>query len=325
MQKNSDRYLSVYYFHGQDLCMVPRHVQEDVKWMAEHAVDGVFVGVHDADLRGGNTAMVCDIIRSAGLDVWLIPSRLGGLMAGWGRQPSFLSADHPEWWARNADGSVRQFFGPQVSVFQPEVPEAVAETVGKMLEQFPATGIVWDEIKTFSGEDHSQWAIKEVGRPAEEQDMIDGTVACFSKINRLLKSRYPNLRISCFLYADSADTHVTNCAAIDLLDEFGCDGKCFPSGASAAGEGGGNKVLLGGNDARFAAAARANGIKPFTLLETQLLDTPALELSLKHLPEFLQKKTGHLVYYYYPYGMGDPERFMPEIGKTLANWRRGCC
>ena len=302
--------------------MVPRHVQEDVKWMAEHAVDGVFVGVHDADLCGGNTAMVCDIIRSAGMDVWLIPSRLGGLMAGWGRQPSYLSANNPEWWARNADGAVRQSFGPQVSVFQPDVPEAVAETVGKMLEQFPATGIVWDEIKTLSGEDHSHWAVEALGRPAKEQDMIEGTVACFSKINRQLKKMQPDLRISAFLYADSSDEHVARCAAIELLDEFGCDGKCYPPGVSVAGEGGGNKVLLGGHDARFAAAAQAHNLTPFTLLETQLLDTPEMELSLQHLPGFLQQKTGHLVYYYYPYGMGDPERFMSELGKALAAWRR---
>ena len=39
---------------------------------------------------------------------------------------------------------------------------------------------------------------------------------------------------------------------------------------------------------------------PFTLLETQLLDTAAMELSLARLPEFLPTKTGHLAYYYYP-------------------------
>src|SRR5690606_23440339 len=126
---NNNKYLSAYYFYGQDLCIVPRHVREDVAWMAQHGVDGVFVGMHDADLLGGNTAAVCDIIREAGLDVWLIPSRVGGLVAGWGRQPSHLSVNHPQWLGCNADGSARSFYGPQVSVFHPEVPEAVAQVV----------------------------------------------------------------------------------------------------------------------------------------------------------------------------------------------------
>lgn len=322
-QPAKERYLSTYYFHGQDLCMVPRHVREDVAWMVQHGVDGVFVGVHDADLRGGNTKMVCDIIREAGLDVWLIPSRIGGLVAGWGRQPSYLSVEHPEWWGRRADGQTRGYFGPEVSVFHPEVPDAVAETVHQMLKKFPATGIVWDELKSLEGEDHSQAAIDRLGRPANENDMLEGTVQCFSKINQRLKQLHPNLQIATFIYADSKPEQIESCAAIDLLDQFGCDGKCYKPGESDVGEGGANKVLMGGVDARFADTAKKNHCTPFTLLETQLLDEPTLKLSLSRLPEFLATKTGHLVYYYYPYGLADPERFMPLIGKQLAAWRAG--
>ena len=318
------RYLSAYYFHGQDLCIVPRHVREDVAWMAAHGVDGVCVGMHDADLLGGNTALVCELIREAGLDVWLIPSRVGGLVAGWGRQPNYLSVDHPEWWARHADGSPRGNCGPQVSVFHPEVPGAVAETVGRMLEQCPATGIVWDELKTLYGEDHGPAALERLGRPADEAAMVEGTVECFSEINRLLKQRRPGLRIACFVYAFTRQEHVERCAAIGGLDEFGCDGKCFLPGERDVPESaGGTKVLMGGNDARFAAAAARHGRTPFTLLETQLLDAPALELSLARLPEYLPGKTGHLAFYYSPYGLADPERFMPAIGKAMAAWRSG--
>lgn len=323
MKRCAPRYLSTYYFHGQDLCIVPRHVREDVAWMAEHRVDGVCVGMHDADLQGGNTRMVCEIIREAGLDVWLIPSRVGGLVAGWGRQPSYLSVHHPQWWARCSDGSPRSSFGPQVSVFHPEVPDAVAETVAEMLQHCPANGIVWDELKTLYGEDHSQAALVRLGHPAGESDMVEGTVTCFSEINRRLKHMHPSLRIACFIPSSHRQEHVERCAAISPLDEFGCDGKCFRPGESEAGEGGGTKVLMGGNNARFAAAAERNDRTPFTLLETQLLDEPTLELSLSHLPEFLTTKTGHLAYYYYPYGLADPERFMPAIGKAMATWRSG--
>lgn len=40
-----------------------------------------------------------------------------------------------------------------------------------------------------------------------------------------------------------------------------------------------------------------------------------------HLPRFLDAKRGHLAYYYYPYELSEPERFMPILGKTLADWR----
>lgn len=323
MKFNSHRYLSTYYFRGQDLCIVPRHVREDVAWMAEHKVDGVFVGMHDADLLGGNTKLVCEIIREHGLDVWLIPSRLGGLTAGWGRQPSHLSVNNPQWWARNSDGTPRPGIGPNLSVFHPEVPAAIADVVGKMVEHCSADGIVWDELKSIYGEDHSEAAIKRLGHPAGESEMVEGTVECFSEVNRLLKKKFPNLRIACFVPACTKQAYVERCATIDLLDEFGCDGKCYRPGESDVGEGAGTKVLMGGNDARFAAAAEKNACVPFTLLETQLLDEYTTELSLSRMPEYLQTKNGHLAFYYYPYGLADPERFMPEIGKTLAAWKSG--
>lgn len=317
------RYLSTYYFHGQDLCIVPRHVHEDVKWMADHGVDGVFVGVHDADLQGGNTGMVTEAIQKAGLDVWLIPSRLAGLVAGWGRQPSFLSVDNIELSAVCADGSRRSFYGPQLSVFSDKVADLVADCTLEMLKRFPARGIVWDELKSLNGEDHSSWAIEALGRPAGPRDMVHGTVDCFSRINDRLKNHLSELVISCFLYADSPKDHIRACSSIRGLDEFGCDGKCLRPGEADVGEGGPDKVLLGGQDQYFARTAEDMGLSPFTLLETQLLDRTSLELSLERLPEFLSSKEGHLAYYYYPYGMENPEEFMPRLGHALESWRRG--
>ena len=51
-----------------------------------------------------------------------------------------------------------------------------------------------------------------------------------------------------------------------------------------------------------------------------MLDEVTTELSISHLDEFLDAKTGHLVYYY-PYEMADPERFMPLVGDAAAAWR----
>jgi hypothetical protein len=214
-------------------------------------------------------------------------------------------------------------FGPQVSVFHPEVPSGIAAVVDRMLDAFPATGIVWDELKSLDGEDHCQAAIDALGRPATSADLVSATVDCFSAMNRALKAQRPDLRISCFLYADMLQSTVEQVATMEGLDEFGCDGKCHRPGEVDVGEGGPDKCLLGGQDARFTAAAKANGMLPFTLLETQLLDALTLDLSLERLPEFLAEKEGHLAYYYYPYGMENPDHYMPEFGSRLAAWRRG--
>lgn len=318
---SSSRYLSVYYFHGQDLCMVPRHVDEDIAWMRDHAVDGVCVGVHDADLRGGNTRMVCDKIRDAGLDLWIVPSRVGGLVAGWHRGPSFLSTNRPDLWALDRHQRPIGCFGPQVSVFHPETPAAVTEVVLEMIHLFGPSGVIWDELKTLSGEDHSQAAKSILGRPAGPGDMPAATAECMSRINTNLKRVRPDLQIAGFIYAHSPWEQMEICAGIEGLDFFGCDGKCWHPDECEEGEGRGCKVLLGGNDARFCAAARGAGRKHFTLLETQLLGMAGLNLTLRHLPSYLAEKEDHLAYYYYPCGMQDPDFYMPRIGRLIAEWR----
>lgn len=48
-----------------------------------------------------------------------------------------------------------------------------------------------------------------------------------------------------------------------------------------------------------------------------------MDLTPKRLPEWLKEKIGHLAYYYYPYGMEDPDHYMPLIGESLREWRLG--
>ncbi len=317
------RYLTTYYFHGQDLCMVPRHVHEDLCWMRDHGVDGVCIGVHEADLRGGNHDMVCREVQRVGLDVWLIPSRLGGLVAGWHRAPGYFAARYPECCARNSDDTIRDCFGPQLSVFHPRTSEFLGATVCEMLKRFPARGIVWDELKTLGGEDHSQSAVQALRRPAQPSDMLNGTVACFSAANRQILTQNPALQIVNFIYADCSEEQADACGAMEGLTRFGCDGKCWYPGESSAGEGGAKKVLLGGSLARFRQAAAAHGLESFALLETQLLGAEALDLTMQHLPELLADGPDHLCFYYYPYGMAEPERYMPQIGAAIRKWRSG--
>lgn len=95
---------------------------------------------------------ICDCIRDAELDLWLIPSRIGGM---------------------------------------------VADAVQEMIDSFDPKGIVWDELKSLDGQDHSKEARAALnGRPANKEDMLKGTVECFGKINKQLRTRNPELNIS---------------------------------------------------------------------------------------------------------------------------------
>ena len=78
--------MTAYYFMGQDLCLVRRHLRADMEWMKAIGTDAVAIGIHEFQLNYGR-AMQLDILfeeaRRAGVGVFAIPSRWGGLVAGW--------------------------------------------------------------------------------------------------------------------------------------------------------------------------------------------------------------------------------------------------
>ena len=80
------RMLSAYYFMGQDLCIVPQHIRNDMSWLAAHGFDAVCVGVHDeqlTDKQPRGLRLLIDLAHDAGIKVYAIPSRWCGLIAGW--------------------------------------------------------------------------------------------------------------------------------------------------------------------------------------------------------------------------------------------------
>jgi len=311
----------VYYFKGQDLCADVRHYRDDMRRLRDAGVDAVIIAIHEADLEGGNLGRVCEESLAAGLRVWGVPSRVGALVAGWSRAVGYLAALHPELWARRPDGSPVTFYGPMVSVHHPEALPGFVAVVESMLERFPLSGLIWDELKSLDIQDHSPAAIQALGRPARGQDQIDATTRFFGQVNARLKAKRPDLPIALFIYCDMPQPIVEACAAIGGLDEFGCDGRCLRADDPPDGEGGANKILLP-NLSRFIQAARRNGRRSFTLIETQCLPRLSLETTLARVPELCAQPLDHIVYYDYAPGSADADQIMPRLSEALAPWRR---
>jgi hypothetical protein len=224
MTNNFPKYLIAYYFHGQDFCMVRRHVQEDMQWMKAQQTDAIAIGIHEADLLGGNTHMICEEAQRVGLDILAIPSRLLGLVAGWHRAPGATIVEHPQWWARRQDGLPIKGFGPQASIHHPEVFDAVCEYLQSLWEKFPdVQGIIWDEIKCLHTEDHSQAAISALGQASQGLDQIKATCNFIERVNAYIRSIKPDMLIDLFIPAHYPERDILNCSAIHDLDAFGCD------------------------------------------------------------------------------------------------------
>ena len=313
--------LSVYYFKGQDFWIRPQQFRDDMKRLKEAAVDSVYLPFHEADLRGGNLPFVADCVREAGMEVLITPSRVGALVAGWHRGVGYLSALHPELWARREDGSPVDFFGPQLSVHHPDAPEAFAETVAGLLKKSGANGLVWDELKSLDTRDHCEAALKaHGGRAPSVEEQTVATVAFFSKVNGLLRERFPELLLSLFLYGHLPEKFLVSTSQMEHLDEFGCDGMVLRSDDPGQGDDP-NKKLMSGHLDRFLDAAHTDGRRSYVLVETQRLNAAGTEAMFQRLDEFFERPIDHITYYDYPHGLENPEEIQPRLAEAFKTWR----
>jgi hypothetical protein len=164
-------------------------------------------------------------------------------------------------------------------------------------------------------EDHSVHAVRELGQPAKGDAQLQRTIDFFSRASRFAREKNPELVISCFVYAFMSDKVLNACAAIDELDYFGIDGKCFPKVEPSG------KTLFG-NIERAIAACRKHHTGTLALIETQKLTASQLQATVEHLPDFLEHDIGHLLYYYHGACRDDDEWCMNRMRPLLSNWRQ---
>ncbi len=314
--------LNAYYFRGHMYTMVPRHVREDLKWMADVGTNIVSVAVIEQDLFAAveNIEIICNEATKLGMEVWAVPSRWGGLVAGAPKVPSIFTVQNIETWKKNKDGSYASssVSGRICSIFHPATGEFMQETAKKVFKTWDMKGLIWDEPKSL-GPDYHELAIKKLGKNPSEEDFLDANVEFYSNINKNIKAEFPDKKLGMFIYANKNDLTVKKCATIKYLDDYGCDGRPWgkTDGGKLESEG---KVLLDGVGQRFIDAAHANNKNSLWLIENHNMaenDIPILE---KRLPEVVESDVNHLIYYYYPRNLSNPDKIMNIIRKNMMKY-----
>jgi hypothetical protein len=321
-QKSSNRkmVLNSYYFRAQMYTLVPKQVKEDMAWMADAGTNIVSVGILEQDLFAAreNVEIICKEASKLNMEVWAVPSRWGGLVAGAPKVPSMFTATHPETWIRNKDNT--PFFNPWVSgpvssIFHPATFEFMINSARKVFETWPISGLIWDEPKSLIADYHAM-AMAELGDEPDMIDYIKANVRFYSKLNNQIKASFPDKKTAMFLYSSEEDATVELCAQTEGLDYFGCDGR--PWGPSDGGitENQG-KYLLDGPGQRFISAAHKNNKKSLWLIENHNLADDDIPVFEKRLPDVLRANPDHLIYYYYPRNLSRPEKVMEIVRRNL--------
>jgi len=321
--KNTDKRLSAYYFRAHMYTLVPNQVREDLKWMADIGTHSVCVAILEQDLRAAveNVQIISEEAERLGMELFVVPSRWGGLLAGAPKVPSVFTVQHPDGWLRKKDGSFYKDrnVGVHSSVHDPETVEFFKKSLDKIFGLWKVRGIIWDEPKIYDKKDYSAFARKNISNLDEVAPHNAAFSNFFSVLNKHIKSNYPEAITNLFAYANMPQHIIDSLMTIADLDYLGCDGRPWsPADVGDVEQIG--KVLLGPGQ-KFQKAAEKSGMKSLFLIENHNMSAENNALMDKRLPEVLALNPDHLIYYYYPRNLDKPEENMAIIKKHVKNYR----
>jgi len=314
--------LNTLYFNHHLYTSVPRHVREDMRWLADTGNDAVTVALLEQDLLAAeaNVERLFTEADRAGLAVHVVPSRWGGLVAGAPKVPSTFTVTHPETWAMHADGTpwCEGPVGPVSSVHHPATLAFFEQTFERLLARWPVAGIVWDEPKAFATVDHSDAAKQALGEVSEAKH-LEATARFYERATAAARRHRPDLTVTMFLYAYLDRATLDIAAAIEGVDYFGCDGRPWrhadPTGRN-------DRKFLPDMAPAFLDAARAAGKKTMFLVETHNMSSDLFGLLEKRLPEVLALSPDQLLYYYCPRNVDQPDDMMRILREHLRPMRQ---
>lgn len=315
-KRGGGKILSAYYFRAHMYTMVPRHVRDDLQWMADHGTNAVCIALLEQDFFAArkNVDIIANEAARVGMQLFVVPSRWAGLIAGAPKVPSPFAVNHPRTWLIEPDGKT----GAYCSVFYPEVAQFFKSQLDRVFSQWDARAIIWDEPKIYNTIDHSEAAIKKLGKDAPKEAYVQAFTDFWSDVNTHLKTTQPDVLTNLFLYANMDQAVIENAARIKNLDYFGCDGR--PWKVESGGDNEGRDKVLLGNGERFLTLAKAQKKKTLWLVENHNMRDEDVALMDQNFPEILGKGVDHLLYYYYPRNLADPEHNMSVVGKHIANF-----
>ncbi|TRX52062.1 twin-arginine translocation signal domain-containing protein [Fulvivirga sp. M361] len=322
--RNSEKTLNAYYFRAHMYTLVPRQVKEDLKWMADIGTNVVSVAILEQDLRAAveNVEIIVNEANKLGMEVFAVPSRWAGLLAGAPKVPSVFTVQNPDTWMINEKGTFYKDrnVGTHSSIHYEQTFDFFTKAVNKIFKLWNIKGIIWDEPKIYDKKDFSEGARENIANLEDVSAHNEAFSGFFTRINAHIKRNYPDKVTNLFAYANWRKEVIDSMAGIKDLDYLGCDGRPWPVDAGGQVEQNG-KNLLGGPGKMFLEAAHNKGKKGLLLIENHNMPAENNALMDKYLPEVVALQPEQLIYYYYPRNVDKPDDNMAIIAKHLKDFR----
>lgn len=231
--------INCYYYAPHNHCLLSRHLAEDLRFIRELGADAISVCVQEDQLVNWHQQRLRNVVALAhrhGLQVFAVPNRWAGLVAGWLDGLSRWTLAHADALipSRKASGCC----DPR----HPQVRRHFEETLRVMFSKYDFDGLVWDEP-----------------RPAEQ-----AVIGLLDEMSALARELKPGLVVSLFAEAGNLDL-APSLARTRHIDYLGADGHLRRESHRMHRM----KNTIFTTHAAFAPVLRAAGKKTVFLLEAQ--------------------------------------------------------
>ncbi len=310
--------VTAYFLCHGHWTVIPHQLEENFADMRACGFDAVAMSFSESEMRYSRRAFELQIrlAKKLGLKCLVIPSRLGGRLAGAPLMPSFWLAQNPDCLVPNNPG------WPVADVNAPKFIKWVHEFMTTLIGDYDLDGIIWDEPKAVGLVSQHPATIAKCGPHPTTEQMQDSFIEFLAGLTQLCLRLKPSLAITMFAQRTDPEYFTRKAAGIPGIAFHGYDGNLARQSFWHE-EPQWHKYRLESVWERTLAECKATGRRTFALVENMLMPAVAIPEYEANLAAYLQSyRPDHLSLYYYAHNNEDPERTHAITRRLMQQYLR---
>ena len=295
--------------------VIPSQWQESFLDMKASGFDAVALSFSESEERYAMRTFEMQIkyAHDCGLKVFVIPSRIGGRLAGAPLMSGYWLSEHPECQIPGYPGLAAledQKFRTWAGGF-----------IRNLVENFSIDGIIWDEPKGVRTLSRHPATLEKFGNNQTSEQAMDSSVEFIAELTSIAKSIKPELIISLFNMPAVLEYFTIRASSIPGIDYTGFDGSCCRQSYFHE-EPRKNKHSIRECWPRTIRESQTAGTSTFALVENMCMPKNVLGEFVEELSKFLKEcKPDHLSCYYYGHNNESPKEVHEATIKTILDHR----
>lgn len=302
---NKDMIVTAYCLSYGHFTVIPHQIEESFRDMVDCGFTAVALTFSESEMVYSRRAfeIQVNLAHKCGLNVFVVPSRLGNRFAGAPLMPSLWLEQHPEAQIPDYLG----WTGPMACLESEVFRDWIKGFMSILITDYPVDGIIWDEPKDERKISMHPDTLAAYGSNPTSEDMEDGCVDFLNDLTNHCLSVNPELCVTLFNQKTMTERFTLSSSSIEGIQYAGYDGNLSLQSYFHE-EPACHKYRIESVWERTQRECIATGKGTFALIENMLMPKSEIPEYRNNLDAYLQNyRPDHLSLYYYAHNNEEPE------------------